>query len=464
MKKNFELFKQLFPAYIGFKSISTDSAYAGDILKQVEWLGSLFAENGFRVEILKGPNTNPVVFAEHHISNDLKTVLIYGHYDVQPADMEKEKGWKADPFILREENGRYIGRGAVDNKGQNLIHIATAITLIEEGRLGCNLKFLIEGNEETGNDDLAGLVTKYSDFLSSDEIIISDGEIAGDTPTIEETLRGGGNLTLTYKTSENDLHSGLYGSGVPSSAKELVSLLSKMLLPDGTVTIPGFYDSVDAITPEQTRRNLALLDISNPVEAGTVKALIGEHDFHTMVGIWPAVEISGITSGYTGTGYKNIIPGTATAKINFRLVASQKPETFVELFEKYVKDNTPDYVDYAVKVDKMYNPVKVSVDSPTVQRIMELQEKIYGVKPVIKNVGGGSPVVADFKTILGADAILLSLGNDDCNMHGTEENFRMDLIEKGLMLSEQLLAVPQDTEDEEEEIPAVETTVENGGE
>ena len=442
MKKNLSLFRQLFPAYIGFKSVSTDPAFAGEIANQVDWLCKLFKDNGFSVQTLKGVDTNPVVFAEYHVSDELKTVLIYGHYDVQPADMETEKGWKAEPFVLREEDGRFIGRGVVDNKGQNLIHIATAITLIQENRLGCNLKFLIEGNEETGNDDLAGLVQQYAQLLASDEIIISDGEIAGETPTIEESLRGGGNLTLTYKTSSNDLHSGLYGSGVPSSTKELISLLSKMLLPDGTVTIPGFYDAVDAITPEQTERNLALLEISNPVTAGTVKALVGKHDFHTMVGIWPAVEVSGISSGYTGTGYKNIVPGTAFAKINFRLVASQTPEQFVEMFELYVKENTPAYVEYTISVDKMYNPVKVSVDSPTVLKIMKLQKAIYGVKPVIKNVGGGIPVVANFQTILGADAILLSLGNEDCNMHGTEENFRIDLIEKGLELSEQLLAKP----------------------
>lgn len=426
-------FTQLLQEYIGFRSVSTDPAFASQIEAQVKWLTTLLGKNGFNVRILRGPATNPVVFAEYHQSNKLETKLIYGHYDVQPA--ATSDGWKNDPFILREENGRYIGRGVVDNKGQNLIHIFNAIKLIKSNNLGCNLKFLIEGNEETGNPDLANMVLEHEELLQCDTIIISDGEILGDTPTIEESLRGGGNLTLTFKSTENDLHSGLYGSGVPSSVKELVAFLSKMLPTNGHVTIPGFYDDVDQITPEQFERNKKLFQLENPLKAGTAKKLIGKYDFHTMVGIWPAMEISGIQSGYVGEGYKNIIPGEATVKINFRLVASQTTSWFVDLFTKYVEQNVPKHIDYKLSIDKIYPPVKVNVNSPEIISIMKLQEEIYGVKPVIKNVGGGIPIVADFQSILKVDPILLSLGNNDCNMHGVEENFRIDLIEKGLTLS-----------------------------
>ncbi len=435
--KDLTQFTGMLREYISFKSISTDNAFAADIARQVEWLTKLFKDNGFKVTILQGPKTNPVVVAEYHVADNLKTKLIYGHYDVQPASLED--GWTTEPFNLTEENGRLVARGIVDNKGQNFIHIFTAIKLIKENRLGCNLKFMLEGNEETSNPDMTNLVAENAALLKSDQIIISDGEILGFTPTIEESLRGGGNLTLRYTSAKNDLHSGLFGSGVPSATKELIALLSKMLLPNGTVTIPGFYDEVDPITPQQIERNLALLKIDDPVVTGGVKATIGKHDFHTMVGIWPAVEVSGIQAGYTGEGYKNIIPATAFAKINFRLVASQKPEQFVERFKKYVADNTPAYIDYTISVDKMSYPVKVNVADPEILKIMEYQEKVYGVKPVIKNVGGGIPVVADFKNVLGIDAFLISLGNNDCNMHGVQENFNVDLVAKGLELSELML-------------------------
>jgi len=157
-----------------------------------------------------------------------------------------------------------------------------------------------------------------------------------------------------------------------------------------------------------------------------------------MTGIWPAVEITGLWSGYIGEGYKNAIAATASAKINFRLVASQNPEEFITLFKKFVEENLPGYMEYTLSLDKTYLPVKVDVNTPRILKIMELQEKIYGKKPVIKNVGGGIPIVADFKSVLKVDAILLSLGNDDCNMHGLEENWLIDLAEKGLVLSEAL--------------------------
>ena len=423
--------------YVAFKSVSTDAAFAPDIDATVKWLTALFKDNGFKVTVLKGPKTNPVVVAEYYVADNLKTKLIYGHYDVQPASLED--GWKSEPFDLVERDGRLVGRGVVDNKGQNFIHIYTAINLIKEKRLGCNLKFMLEGNEETSNPDMTDLVAENAGLLKSDQIIISDGEILGATPTIEESLRGGGNLTLKFTSAKNDLHSGLFGSGVPSATKELIALLAKMLLPDGTVTIPGFYDEVDKIKPEQIERNLALLKIDDPIITGGVKATIGKYDFHTMVGIWPAVEVSGIHAGYTGEGYKNIIPASAFAKINFRLVASQKPEAFVERFKKFVADNTPAYIDYDLTVDKLTYPVKVNVTDPEILKIMAFQEKVYGVKPVIKNVGGGIPVVADFKNVLGIDAFLISLGNNDCNMHGVEENFNIDLVTKGLELSELML-------------------------
>jgi acetylornithine deacetylase/succinyl-diaminopimelate desuccinylase-like protein len=437
--KKLQLFIALLTQYVRIKSVSTDDAFKPQILEQVSWLTNLFEKNCFTVKILQGPNTNPVVLAEYHVSDNVETKLVYGHYDVQPAN--QEEGWKGDPFLLRNEGGSLIARGIVDNKGQNLIHIFNVINLIKEGKLKYNVKFMIEGNEETANPDMTELVAKHAEELKSNSIIISDGEIKGDTPVIEESLRGGGNLTFKIRTADTDLHSGLFGNAIPSASREMALFLTKLVDTNGNVLIPGFYDSVDKIPEAKFAANKLLMEQHDPLlTAPGVKSLIGKYDFYTMTGVWPAVEITGLESGYNGTGYRNAIPSTASAKINFRLVASQSPDEFIRAFKDFAESNLPAYVRHEIGVDKMYMPVKVDVNSLEILKIMQLQENIYGKKPVLINVGGGIPIVDDFKTVLGIDSILLPLGNDTCNMHGLEENFTIDLIEKPLKLSEAIFS------------------------
>ena len=212
-----EEYKKLLKEYVSIKSISTDENYAGEMKRMVSWLSDLLKKNSFKVELLPGKKTNPVLFAEYIQSNKLETVLVYGHYDVQPG--EKEDGWKSEPFTLTERAGRLYARGVVDNKGQNLIHIVTVLNLIKEGKLKYNVKFLIEGNEETGNADMRNILMKHKAKLKTDHIIVSDGEIAGNTPTIEASLRGGFNMKVTFTTAKNNLHSGLCGGAVPMQHK-----------------------------------------------------------------------------------------------------------------------------------------------------------------------------------------------------------------------------------------------------
>ena len=439
MNKKLTEFIDLLKTYVGFKSISTELDFKDAMIKTAEFLQLYLSSAGFSVQLLQGPTTNPVVFASYHQSDEMNTIMVYGHYDVQPASIEK--GWKEDPFILRIEEDRLIGRGVMDNKAQNLMHIFTVIKLIEEKKLNCNVKFLIEGNEETSNPDMADLVLKYKDLLACDEIIVSDGEVVGNTPSIEETLRGGGNITLTFKTANGNVHSGVFGSGIPNSAKEMVLFLGNLMKTDGFVTIPGFYDAVDEISQEKIESNIALLEIENPLDISGAKKMIGEFDFHSTVGLRPALEISGIIGGYTEKdSYANIIPAETTVKINVRLVASQTPTAFEEMFRAYVKENVPDHVDYTISMTKMSPPVKVDIHTERIKKIMVWLEQVYGNKPIVKNVGGGIPIVADFKSILGVDAILIPLGGNDSNMHGAEENMRMELIEKGLALSELLFS------------------------
>lgn len=430
-------YKKLLSQYVAFKSVSTDKQFRGQIAQVVTWLKQLLAKSGFKVEVWKGKTTNPVVFASYVQSSKLETVLVYGHYDVQPA--EKSDGWKSDPFKLTEEKGRLVGRGVVDNKGQNLIHILTVLQLIKQRRLKYNVKFLIEGNEETANPELAGLMKKNKKKLSTDYVLVSDGEVVADTPTIEVSLRGGFNLTLTYRTGKTNLHSGLYGGAVPNAAHELSRFLGGLFNDKNQVVVPNFYEGVDKAPAELVRSNKRILRINkNLLKHAGVKRLMTEEglDFYTQTGLRPTVQVTGFKSGYIGEGYANIVPSMAEARINFRLVASQEPQAILEHFKRHVKKNTPAHVDYDINVRGIHRPVKIDIRSEKVREVKGLLKSAHKKEVLTKCVGGAIPFVADVKEVLGLDTILVSMGNDDCNMHGVNENFKIDLIQKGLRFSE----------------------------
>ena len=430
-------YKNLLNTFVGFKSVSTDSAFKPEIEKTVNWLKKLFIENGFTAESLQGPSTNPVVLATYTVSLKAETVLIYGHYDVQPAN--KIDGWEADPFAITEKNGRYIARGIVDNKGQLLIHMFTIFALVKEKKLKYNVKFLIEGNEETANPDIAKLIKENKAKLKSNYVMVSDGELASNRPVIEYSLRGGMNCTLTYITAKNNLHSGLYGGAAPSSTHELAKLIAKFYTKNNKVAIPGFYEGVDKITADQQKSNKKLVKNIKEILGNTgLKTLTMEQDmdFYSQTGLRPTIQVTGIKSGYIDEGYANIVPATAEARINFRFVTSQNPEKAFKAFEKFVKANTPKYVTYTIARTMSWYPIKLDISSKKFAEVREFLKKAFTDEVLIKPVGGSIPVVTDFKDILGIDTLLVSLGNDDCNMHGVNENYNIELIEKGLKFSE----------------------------
>ncbi len=431
----FEQFQQLLKRYIGFKSVSTDKAFLPEIEKTVEWLRSLFEENGFDVIIASEGKTNPVVMATYRWHNDSETVLVYGHYDVQPADISD--GWKNEPFELTSENGKLYGRGVVDNKGQHLIHMVTVFELIKQGKLGCNVIFMLEGNEETSNPDIAKLVETYKKHLYCNSIIISDGEIVGDTPTVEASLKGGFNARVVITGAPNDLHSGLYGGAAPNPAHVASHIISSLKDLDGTVYSPHFYDGVKSITPEQ-QANLDRMPTDAEVCAASgLRGLACEQGigFYGQAGLRPTIEITGIGTGYTGEGFKNIIPSTAEFRVNFRLVEGQDAQTILRHFKEEVSAIVPSYVTHEVFAQGLYRPVSMNVSTPYAMEVRAMLQDAYGKEALIKYVGGGIPVVDDFQTIFGIDPLLVPLGNEDCNMHGANENFTIDLVKKGLAFS-----------------------------
>lgn len=429
-------YRDLLKEFISFKSVSTSKDYQKDIKKTVEWLSQLFEDHGFEVEIIEGYD-NPIVLAKYKVSEDYETALIYGHYDVQPAS--KEDGWDSDPFELSEKDGRLFARGVVDNKGQVAVHIKTIFELIEKGILKYNIKFFIEGNEETGSPNLADCIRDKKDKLGCDFVMISDGELTSGHPVIEAGFRGGFNSTLKVVTSHKELHSGIYGSASPCASHELVKFLEKLHKVDGSVAISDFYKNVDEIEDKILKMNQNMpFDLDEYKKLSGTQALLTEndYDFFTQVGLRPAVIVTGIESGYTGDGYRNSIPPVATAKINFRLVKSQKPDQIVKLFRNFVKSELPEYVDYELDVADPYDGVKLDLDNQYIELAEDYLNKAFNKKVLKKFCGGGLPIVTLFDEILGVPQVLAPLGNEDCNMHAVGENYRTDVLEKALKFSE----------------------------
>ena len=280
-------FKNLLTEYVALKSISTDPQYKGEMLKTAEWIKAYLQKFGFTVEFIQGSTCNPVVFGSLTTNISLPTVLIYGHYDVQPSDQ----------FDLVEIDGRLVGRGVVDNKGQNLIHIYTVCKLAQEKKLKYNIKFLIEGNEETGNDDMSDLLRLHKDKFKSDIVLVSDGEIAGENPCIEVSLRGGFNSRLVYTTAKTNVHSGLFGGAIPNAAYEMAKFLNKLQTPDNQINIPGFYDGVDNISNSERQNNIQMGKIADNLihDIGVTTYLTEpDTDFFTQTGLRPTIQITGI--------------------------------------------------------------------------------------------------------------------------------------------------------------------------
>lgn len=431
-----QYYRELLTQFLAFQSISTDSKFVPEIHKTVAWLKNLFSEAGFTTQVLEGKTCNPVVFASYEVAQDAEWVLVYGHYDVQPA--AQSDGWYNDPFSLYEAEGRFYARGVVDNKGQVLIHIATVLDLIKQGKLKYNVKFLIEGNEETSNADMATLVAQNKALLSADYAIISDGEIIADYPVIEYSLRGGFNITLRIKTLANNLHSGIYGGTVPNALYEASKFLGGLFDSNNRVAVTGFYDNVDVINDDQLKSTKVLsakIDLLGQTGAKETKIEEGL-DYFSQTGLRPTISVTSVKGGYQGEGYANIVPATADIKLNFRTVASQDTQQVLANFQNYLKVALPSYVAWeVVHIQHPYSWVKVDISSEKVQETKKLLEESFGKEVLFKPVGGGIPVVSDFKETLGLETLLVSLGNDDCNMHGVNENFKIELIEKGLDFS-----------------------------
>jgi acetylornithine deacetylase/succinyl-diaminopimelate desuccinylase-like protein len=430
-----------FFSYLRFPSISADPARKPAMKDCAEWLTQKFSSFGFTAAVHQTEGA-PVVLAKSNISPGEKTILIYGHYDVQPVDPISL--WRKNPFEPFVENGFVVARGATDNKGQTICHILGAeAALKEHGELPVNLVFLIEGEEEIGSPHLGKFLESHREELKCDAIVISDTSmVAPDFPAITCGLRGIACLELKVTGPKTDLHSGMFGGAIANPATELVRLLAKLHNADGAVAVPGFYDDVipASETERASWRNIPF-DDKAILEATGVAKLSGEQNFTALERLWirPTAEINGLTSGYQGLGSKTIIPREAGAKLSFRLVPKQNPDVIAARVRDYLNSICPDTIRLEILYDHGGEPFYADANSAFGRAAQSALKEIFSRAPVLVREGLSIPIVSLFQRILKKEVLLIGLGLPDCNAHAPNETFPLAQLENGVRLHQILL-------------------------
>lgn len=377
---------------------------------------------------------NPLVFAERRVSDDAPTVLVYGHYDVMPA--EPLELWKSEPFEPEVRDGHVFARGADDDKGQSMIQLKAFEYMVREDRLTHNVKFILEGEEEIGSPSLNAFLQEHRELLSCDVILVSDTSmLAPDLPSLTTGLRGLAYWEIEVTGPNRDLHSGHFGGAVANPVNVLCELLSKMTDENGRITVPGFYDDVEELSREE-RDMLAGIpfDEARYKEAIGVAALKGETGYSTIErnSCRPSFDICGIWGGYTGQGSKTVLPSKAYAKVSCRLVPHQQHEKISRMFVEHVEAMAPDYV--RVKVTPMHGGegYVCPISLPAYKAAEAGFAKAFGRRPLAVRRGGSIPIISDFERILGVKTVLMGFGLESNAIHSPNENFPLDMFRKGI--------------------------------
>jgi len=421
--------------FLRIPSVSARSEHRQDTLHAAEWLRDRMERAGLNAEILETPG-HPVVLGEWRGAGEgARTLLIYGHYDVQPA--EPLELWTTPPFEPDVRGGRIFARGAADDKGQVYLHLAALETrLAQVGSLPVNVLFLIEGEEEIGSPHLLPFVEAHRERLAADGVLISDSAMfAEGRPSLLFSLRGLAYTELRVQAAHSDLHSGAYGGAVPNPATELARILATLHDAEGRVQIPGFYDDVETWDPEtlQGIRELPF-SVERFREGVGAPRLHGEVGWSPLEQLWarPTCEVNGLLAGYTGEGAKTVLPAQAMAKVSFRLVPNQRSERVVQLFQEHVHRVAPPWV--SVEVVNLHGGEawKATPSGPFFAAAKEALRATFGVEPVLTGEGGSIPIVPEFERILGAPALLLGFALPGCNMHAPDEWFPEAHLELGV--------------------------------
>ncbi|MBE2270031.1 MAG: dipeptidase [Anaerolinea sp.] len=432
-----ETFRQQLFELLRIPSVSTDSAYTGEVRRAADWLAADLKRIGMQNVAVMPTAGHPVVYADWlNAGADKPTVLIYGHYDVQPADQKKD-GWSSAPFEPEVRDGFIYARGSSDDKGQAFVHVKTVESyLATDGKLPVNVKMLLEGEEEIGSKNLQDFLKTYADMLRADVAVISDtGMTDVDQPEITRALRGLTYMQLDVQASKIDLHSGGYGGAIHNPALALAQIIAKLHNPDNSIAVPGFYDKVRPLT-DTDRAEIASLALSDEkyMEITGAPGIWGEAGYTADERITgrPTLEINGLLSGWTGEGAKTVLPAKAMAKISCRLVADQDPVEIYELVKAYVAQITPPTVRAELKLLNMGDAALMETDMPEMQAAVRAYERGWGKAPLFARTGGSIPVVADFKRILGAPTIMLGFGLNTDGAHGPDEHYSLEMFRKGI--------------------------------
>ncbi len=434
IEKNKDRFLEELFELIRIPSISSQTEHKDDMLKAAEkWKQFILEAGADKAEVMPSSG-NPVVYAEKMIDPDKPTVMVYGHYDVMPVDPVDL--WKTEPFEPVVKDGIIWARGADDDKGQAFMHTKAFELMVKTDTLPCNVKFMIEGEEEIGSPSLGDFCEKHKDLLKADVILVSDtGMIAQDIPSITTGLRGLAYMEVTVTGPNRDLHSGLYGGAVANPINILTKMIASLQDEKNRITIPGFYDDVLEV-PAGERKEMAKapFNLDEYKKAIDIAEVYGEEGFSTMerTGIRPSLDVNGIWGGYTGEGAKTVIPSTAHAKISMRLVPDQDHHKIAELFQKHFESIAPKSV--KVKVEALHGGY--AYVSPTDMKAYQAADKAYtdtfSKKPVPVRSGGSIPIISTFEKILGLKSILMGFGLESDAIHSPNENYPLFNFYKGI--------------------------------
>lgn len=434
IEANKERFLEELFSLIRIPSISSQEEHKGDMKRCAErWRELILAAGADRCEVMPTEG-NPIVYGEKILNPAYPTVLVYGHYDVMPVDPEEL--WNTKPFEPVIKDGKIWARGADDDKGQSFMHAKAFEYMLQSGQLECNVKFMLEGEEEIGSGSLYGFCEKNKEMLKADVILVSDtGMIATDTPSITTGLRGLSYLEVEVTGPNKDLHSGIFGGAVANPINILCQMIASLQNEKNEITIPHFYDDVLVLSAEERALMAkAPFNLEEYKKAIDVEELHGEEGYSTIerTGIRPTLDVCGIWGGYTGEGSKTVLPSKASAKISMRLVPNQDSHKISEMFQKHFESIAPKCVKVKVTPSHGGEAYVSPMDMPAYKAAEKAYETTFGKRPIPTRSGGSIPIVSGFERILGTKSILMGFGLGEDAIHSPNENYKLEHFFKGI--------------------------------
>ena len=436
VNKHAEAFKEQLKELLAIPSVSTMPEHQADVERAATWLAADMSRIGFEtVEVIQ-THYHPIVYAEWMgAGENAPTVLVYCHYDVQPAEIAD--GWQTDPFVPTEKDGKIFARGAIDSKSNVMAQLKAAETLLATANCPVNIKLMFEGDEESASEAMTEFVTANNERLKADVVVICDGSMSDrEQPDIAYGLRGVVSMEVEVWGPQQDLHSGHYGGTVHNPIQALAEIITQLHDPDGSVSVPGFYDDVLPLDEEERAElEKALPWIENEWKAvANAPKQWGEAQFnlHERIGARPTLEINGIRGGFAAEGFKTVLPQKALAKISCRLVSNQTSVPIYEKVRDYIAQITPPTVRSETRLLSTGEPAIIDRHSPEMQAAIHAIERSWGKRPYFVREGGSIPVIVDIQRELGVPVVLLSFGYKGCAAHGPNEHVYLDMWYRGI--------------------------------